>query len=230
MAALVAVVLAMATTLFGLAVAMIKGDLWKNAPHWLPYGLFAASGTLYILAATLAALHFRRERGGSLPAALSGLIAGADNRPRFVLEVGGTQPLDGNSDWKFFLTNCSTRTFTYIKLGPFRSEIGAYDIFFREIPVLTPNQKVDVGYEVVPRRHGDIYEGKQATLWDFGMDHAGERGNVFIWYDIPVRYRDAGDTVRDAGILSVCFDLERKILKTEGVEYWNEQKHQKRWI
>jgi len=69
MAALVAVVLAMATTLCGLAVAMIKGDLWKAAPYWLPYALFAASVALYILAAILGVLHFRREQATkNLPA------------------------------------------------------------------------------------------------------------------------------------------------------------------
>ena len=122
------------------------------------------------------------------------------------------------------LTNCCTQTITYTELGPLRSEIGAYEISFREVPVLTPGQKTAVDYEVLPRREDDRDNNKQATLWDFGKDHAGERGHTFIWYDIPVRYRDANNAVRKAGNVSVCFDLDRKILKTEGVAYWNDQK------
>jgi hypothetical protein len=81
MAALVAVVLAMATTLFGLAVAMIKGDLWKAAPHWLPYSLFVASGALYVLAAMLGLLHFRREQATKAPPAVH-----QENKPETHIE------------------------------------------------------------------------------------------------------------------------------------------------
>jgi hypothetical protein len=32
----------------------------------------------------------------------------------------------------------------------------------------------------------------------------------------------ADDSIRDAGIVSVCFDFDKQILKTEGVEYWRQ--------
>jgi hypothetical protein len=158
-------------------------------------------------------------------AATSAVNAHRQERALFVLEVAGSQPLGNKlAEWKFLLTNCCSRTATYVQLGPLRSEIGAYEIFFNEIPVLMPNQKVTVKYEVVSRRAGDRCKGKQATLKDFGVDHAGVREDVLIWYDIPVHYRDANNTVWDAGFVSVCFDLERQILKTDGVTYWREQK------
>jgi hypothetical protein len=179
-------------------------------PYLFGYGPVAI---LLVLAATFAVNAHRQEESIE------------PSRALFVLEVEGSQALSSrHADWTFLLTNCSPRTVTYVQLGPLRSEIGAYEIFFNEIPVLVPNQKVAVGYEVIPRRAGDRYAGEQATLWDFGIDHAGIRGHVFIWYDIPVHYRDADNTVWDAGVVSVCFDLERQILKTEGVRYWREQK------
>ena len=144
---------------------------------------------------------------------------------KFVLDVVGNQPLSSQlSDWRFLLQNCGSRTARYVRLGAIRSEIGAYELCFKEIPALLAGEKAVVSYEVYPRRDDEKYGGKKATLWDFGKDHAGERGHTFIWYDIPVQYQEADDYVLDAGIVSVCFDLDKKILKTEGVEFWNEKK------
>jgi hypothetical protein len=144
---------------------------------------------------------------------------------KFVLDVVGTQPLSSQlSDWRFLLQNCGSRTARYVRLGAIRSEIGAYEIEFKTIPALLAGEKAVVSYEVFPRRDDDKYSGAQATLWEFGKDHAGERGHTFIWYDIAVKYQEADDSIRDAGIVSVCFDLDKQILKTEGVEYWRQSK------
>jgi len=57
----------------------------------------------------------RLERGniglwGSSPLEGPSQIEEADQSKVFVLEVEGTHPLDSeNSDWKFFLTNCTPR-------------------------------------------------------------------------------------------------------------------------
>lgn len=70
MAALITVILAMATSFFALAVAVMRGDFWKDSPHWLPYALFVTSGALYVLAAILGVVHYRRERAaikGTIP-------------------------------------------------------------------------------------------------------------------------------------------------------------------
>jgi hypothetical protein len=152
-----------------------------------------------------------------------------EGRLKFVLDVVGTQPLSSQlSDWRFLLQNCGSGTARYVRLGTIRSEIGAYDIEFKTIPALLAGEKAVVEYQVYPRRDDERYSGKKATLWDFGKDHAGERGYTFLWYDIPVRYQDADDSVRDAGNVSVCFDLDKQILKTECVEFWNESKRMRR--
>jgi hypothetical protein len=62
MTALVAVLLAMATTLFGFAITIARGDLLKSAPAWLVPLLITASGILYILAVILAIIHWKREK------------------------------------------------------------------------------------------------------------------------------------------------------------------------
>jgi hypothetical protein len=148
---------------------------------------------------------------------------GGESTLKFVLDVVGTQPLSSPlSDWRFLLQNCGSRTARYVRLGTIRSEIGAYDIEFKAIPALLAGEKAVMEYMVFPRRLDERRSEKKATLWDFGKDHAGERGNTFIWYDIPVEYQEADDSIRDAGIVSVCFDLDKQILKTEGVEYWRQ--------
>lgn len=154
---------------------------------------------------------------------------GSDERRQsqtFVLEVDGTRPLDGDSDWKFYLTNCSTRILRYVQIGMLRSEIGAFQIGFNEVPVMQPGEKASLCYHVFPRRQIDVYSNRTFTLWDFAIDHAGERGSTFIWYDLAVQYRDDDDSMRDGGLLGVCFDLDKKILKTEGADYFRENSYQ----
>jgi hypothetical protein len=137
----------------------------------------------------------------------------------FVLEVEGTQPLDSeNSDWKFFLTNCTARILRRVELYNIKSEIGAYILGFQEIPVMQPGQKVELRHTVFPQR---LYGPRTATLWDFAQDVAGARATTFFWYEIYVEYREADDdSTHDGGFVAVCFDLHSKILKTEGAEYY----------
>jgi hypothetical protein len=137
----------------------------------------------------------------------------------FVLEVDGSQPLDGNSDWRLFLTNCSTRILRSVQLYNIKSEIGAYILGFKEVPVMQPGQKVTLGYEVSSRRLEEKYGQRKPTLWDFGIDHAGERGTTFIWYDIYIEYREPDENkTQSGGFVAFCFDLQNKKLKTEGAE------------
>jgi hypothetical protein len=186
-------------------------------PFLLGYGV---AGALLLLAGAFAINAHRQDS----PHAEGGL--------KFVLDVVGNQPLSSQlSDWRFLLQNCGSRTARYVRLAAIRSEIGAYELCFKEIPALLAGEKAVVSYEVFPRRQDDRYSGKKATLWDFGIDHAGERGNTFLWYDITIQYQEADDSIRDAGIVSVCFDLDKQILKTEGVEFWNEKKRlERRWL
>jgi hypothetical protein len=185
-------------------------------PFLLGYGV---AGALLLLALAFAINAHRQESLEQKPK--------SEGTLKFVLDVVGNQPLSSQlSDWRFLLQNCGSRTARYVRLAALRSEIGAYELCFKEIPALLAGEKVVVYYEVYPRR--DDERGKKATLWDFGKDHAGERGHTFIWYDIQVQYQEADDSIRDAGIVSVCFDLEKQILKTEGVEFWNEKKRMQR--
>jgi len=149
-----------------------------------------------------------------------------DDRSTFVLEVEGSQSLSSElSDWKFLLTHVGTRTIRYVQLSRTRSEIGAYEIVFKEIPVMTAGQKISVSYEVIPRREDDRYNKRRTTLWDFAKDHAGERGHTYLWYDIPIHYCDIDDSIRDGEIVGVCFDLDKQILKTEGAEHWRKNNY-----
>lgn len=198
------------------AFAQAHGAFAGQTPirHYLPGYIVAA--TLLLTAAVIA---LRRESNVR--------EAAVKHEPtlKFVLDVVGNQPLSSQlCDWRFLIQNCGSRTARYVQLGTIRSEIGAYELAFKTIPALLAGEKATVFYEVYPRRHDEKYGEKTATLWDFAKGHAGERGNTFIWYDIPVQYQEADDSIRDAGILSVCFDLDKQILKTEGVEFWNEKK------
>jgi hypothetical protein len=141
----------------------------------------------------------------------------------FVMEVEGRQPLNSkNSDWKFFLTNCSTRILRRVELYNIKSEIGAYLLGFQEIPVMQPGQRVELRHTVFPQR---LYGPRAATLWDFAQDVAGATATTFFWYDIYIEYREAGDdSAHDGGFVAVCFDLQSKILKTEGAEYHRENR------
>jgi hypothetical protein len=199
------------------AVAQAHGALSGQSslkPYLVGYG---AAIVLLAIAGVIALNSHRQES----PSSGGGL--------KFVLDVVGTQPLSSQlSDWRFLLQNCGSQTVRYVQLGAIRSEIGAYELDFKIIPALLAGEKAVVQYQVYPRRDDERYSGKNATLWDFGKDHAGERGHTFIWYDIPVQYRDADDSIREAGIVSVCFDLDKQILKTEGVEFWNESKRTRR--
>ncbi len=197
------------------AVAQAHGALSGQTslkPYLVGYGV---AGVLLVSAGVIA---MRRE------------IPSSEGVLKFVLDVVGNQPLSSQlSDWRFLIQNCGSRTARYVRLGAIRSEIGAYVIEFKAIPALLAEEKSVVEYQVYPRRDDD--RGKKATLWDFGRDHAGERGHTFIWYDIPVQYQEANDSIRDAGIVSVCFDLDKQILKTESVEFWNEKKRtDRRWL
>ena len=153
----------------------------------------------------------------------SRLSAGKDECPAFVLEIAGSQPLSSKlSDWKFLLTNCGTRTARYVQLSTIRSEIGAYEIWFKEIPVLLAGQKTAVDYGVVSRRRDDREKHRQGTLWDFALDNAGERGTTYFRYDISIKYTDTDGSVGDGGIMAVVFYLHDETLTTEGGQYRRE--------
>lgn len=141
----------------------------------------------------------------------------------FVMEVEGTQPLNSkNSDWKFFLTNCSTRILRRVELYNIKSEIGAYLLGFQEISVMQPGQRVELHHTVFPQR---LYGSRKATLWDFAQDVAGAKATTFFWYDIYIEYREAeDDSTHDGGFVGVCFDIQNKILKTEGAEFHRENR------
>lgn len=140
----------------------------------------------------------------------------------FVLEVSGSEPVDGKPEWCFWITNCTREILRSIQLSPVLSEIEAYQITFAEIAILQPGEKVKVPYGVYCRLSGRT--GK-ATLWDFAQSHAGERGAGFLWYDIRVRYRDSsGSDIIDGKWLSFCFVMYEKKLKTEGAEYFRKER------
>jgi hypothetical protein len=40
-----------------------------------------------------------------------------------------------------------------------------------------------------------------------------------------VEYRNIDDLPRDGGDVGVCFDVESRVLKTEGAEYWRKQNY-----
>lgn len=223
----------------GLQVLLVwHGDLRSPAaatsaiPITHPLGGLILVAALFILAGALnsAPLLFRRrfvkvESADSKSASNSDDSQERKMSSTFVLEVGGTQPLSGNSDWRFFLTNCTTEVLRYVRLYTIKSEIGAYEIVFNEIPVMHPREKVTLSYEVLPRRMVDRDSHRKASLWDFALDTAGEKGSTYLWYYTPVVYRDLDDLPRDGGDVGVCFDLSNRKLKTEGAEYWRKNNY-----
>ena len=100
-----------------------------------------------------------------------------------------------------------------------------YEIQFKEILVLNPRERTQVAHDVIPRRTIDREKRVKATLWDFALDNAGEKGNTYFWYYTPVEYRNIDDLPRDGGDVGVCFDVESRVLKTEGAEYWRKQNY-----
>jgi hypothetical protein len=192
-----------------------------------PYLMSYAVAASLLIAAGVIAIDSHRRESRLLTEGIT--RTQGEQTLRFVLDVVDNQPLSSQlSDWRFLLQNCGSRTARYVRLGTIRSEIGAYELCFKEIPALLAGEKAVVSYEVFPRRDDEKYSGKTATLWDFGKDHAGERGHLFIWYDISVHYQEADDSIRDAGIVRLCFDLDTQVLKTEGVEFWNKKKRMQR--
>jgi hypothetical protein len=206
---------ALSTT--GSVVLMLLGLMFRDTPvpRWATLGV----ATLCFLYASGRA--WVRENKARLDAERKLY----DGRPIFVLEVAGSQPLDGNSDWRFFLTNCGNRIARYVKLGLIKSEIGAYVISFKEVPVIKAGEKVAVEYEVISRRSDDRHKDRRPSLWDFALDNAGERGSTYLWYDMPVGYKDVDDSFFDGGVMSICFDLKAKKLKTEDAEYYRQHSY-----
>jgi hypothetical protein len=195
----------------GAAIIAAVTTTLAHAHGAIPYLCGYGAAAILLAIATVTAVNAHKQEGRTLPS----------SQAIFVLEVEGSQPLSSElSDWKFLITHCGTRTIRYVELGRTRSEIGAYEIVFKEIPVMVAAQKVSVSYEVIPRRQDDRYNERRATLWDFARDHAGERGSTYLWYDISIQYRDADDSIRDGGVVGVCFDLDKQILKTEGADYY----------
>ena len=131
-----------------------------------------------------------------------------DGRPVFVLEVVGTLPLRSNPRWRFLLTNCGARTARYVRLSRIRSQVGAYEISFSEIPALQAGPPATLGYEVIDRRKNEL-----ATLWDFASDNTG---GTYLWYDVRIEYRDMDESVCDGGIVRFCFDMQTGGLSTAG--------------
>jgi hypothetical protein len=62
MTPVISVLLAAATTMFGLAILIAKGDLLKSAPGWLVPLVFTLSAYFFLLAAILAIVNWKRER------------------------------------------------------------------------------------------------------------------------------------------------------------------------
>ncbi len=139
----------------------------------------------------------------------------------FVLEVEGTQLLDiENSDWRFFLTNCTSRVLRHVELYNIKSDLGTYLLGFHEIPVIKPSEKIQLIHQLWSRRMMDKDNGKIPTLWDFAIDITGEGRSNFIWYKILVEYQEAEDDKIHCGdFLFICFDLLNRRLKTEGTQY-----------
>lgn len=161
------------------------------------------------------------ERGSfsSLPSTL-----GVPRRPPprskiFILEVVGSLPLDDpNTDWKFFLTNCTGRMLRAVTLYNIQSDLGTYRLGFREIPFVRPFEKVELHHELWSRRMSDFRDEVKPTLWEFANDITGIGRSSYIWYKILVEYREAEDEAVHCGdFLFVCFDLPAKRLKTGGI-------------
>lgn len=223
--------------IIGVIAAAIYNGIQRIPPIFaVPYMNHAQIVTLvrfcYVVALTVGSIFIGRmlERH-AIPSPLPGLLGNVPRQSKiFVLEVEGTQPLDSQkSNWKFFITNCTTRIVRRVEFGTLRSEIGGYEIYFNEIVVMQPGQKVQLTYQVYSRRALDRDSRHNSTLWDFGMDHAYGRGTTYFWYDIYIQYREADDdSVRDAGVVGVCFDLTNKILKVEGAEDYRKDRY--RWL
>ena len=218
------VILALIAMLTALAIALASADNLLRGHSWLVPYLYSACVVLLVFAAINALVISKHEQKETFAPSQPehGQTPNNDTlaptidhgRPIFVLEVAGTPPLRSNNDWKFLLTNCGARTARYIKLSTIRSEIGAYEIWFKEIPALLAGQQIAVDYNVVSRRRNEW--DKKISLWDFAMDHpsVGGRGTTYFWYDISIEYRDTDDSVRSGGVIGVCFDTSREILKT----------------
>ena len=165
----------------------------------------------------------RELERGSISSVSSAL--GVPHRPLpqskiFVLEVVGTLPLDDpNTDWKFFLTNCTDRLLRKVTPYNIRSDLGTYLLGFREIPFMRPFEKVELEPGLWSRRMSDRDSGKKPTLWDFANDVTGEGRSSYFWYKILVEYREAeDDTVHCGDFVFVCFDLPAKKMKTDGID------------
>jgi len=221
-------------TLCTWVVTAVAGVIWLGSHRSLVIGSFLIlSAVVAVLASIL--LCFNRAlpistAENSYEKNFFSLPSASQQRKQsevLVLEVEGSKPLDTNpEEWRLFVTNCTSQIKRYVNLGPVRSDIGAYEIWFNEIPVMQPGQKVQLSYRVIPRR--DIDRDKGANLWDFALDHSGEGGSRYLWYDILVQYRDEGSSQpRDGGLLGICFDIMNTRLKTEGAEYFRNERQ--RW-
>ena len=177
----------------------------------------------YVTSALIGVFLGRELERGSISSVSSAL--GVPRRPLpqskiFVLEIVGTLPLDDpNTDWKFFLNNCTGRTLRAVTLYNIQSDLGTYRLGFHEIPLLRPFEKVELKHELWSRRMVDRHNGMNPTLWDFANDITGEGRSSYIWYKILVEYREAEDEAVHCGdFLFVCFDLPAKKMKNDGID------------
>lgn len=210
--------------ILGLAVNVIwEGIIWLVSLHF-PYPHLEAIAIArligYLTSAFIGVFLGRELARRSIPVPLAG--AKLRQSQTFVLEVEGTRPLDTeNSDWRFFLTNCTTRTLQHVELYNIQSDLGAYLLGFKEVPVMLAGQRIQLTHEIFPRRLTERQSNERPILWDFANDITGEGRSSYIWYDIYIEYREAeSDAVQSGDFVFVCFDLPQKKMKTDGAQYY----------
>lgn len=140
-----------------------------------------------------------------------------DGRPIFVLEIRGRNPMGW---WIFYLRNCGQRTARYVRLQSVKSLAKNYELHFGEIPVLEPNTESAVCIGV-----NDSWDPNylvQDMLLKFLNDNPTAddplQRAAFIWFDVPIKFRDMDESAGDA-VVRFCFDVERKALGASAVPY-----------
>lgn len=142
-----------------------------------------------------------------------------DGRPVFVLETRRFS----KTGWSFYLTNCGHRTARYVQLGTQKSRAEKYELHFLEVPVLEAQKEATlVSWWVSESRslEGTVLDA--ALLFKFLNDVRTyedplERA-VFIWFDVPITFRDMNEVPGEA-VVRFCFDLESQMMKAAAVPY-----------
>lgn len=139
-----------------------------------------------------------------------------DGRPLFVLNVSRM-----GTHWLLNLKNVGARSARYIVMESKTSNQGNYHLRFGQILALPPNEQEHMPYAVMDKSFNDVKDPSAMLkfLCDNEMHANPLEDAVLTWWDIGIKFRDTDESVKDGGIVRLCYEVKDQILYGTAAPY-----------